>query len=91
MEVAEFTKAVKLSQYEEVLSCRSELFATALDDLHEAIWDKDLPEDFDWMADRVYGMIYKGQKMDASMFPGRAFPSSLRCIGFAASAVAGAE
>ena len=70
MEAAEFTKAVKLSQYEEGVSCRSELFAAALDDLHEAIWNENLHDDFDWMADRVYGMIYKGQEMDASVFPG---------------------
>ena len=61
---------MKLLRYEEVLSFRTELFAAALDDLHEAIWNKDLPEDFDWMADRVCGVIHKGQQMDASVFPG---------------------
>lgn len=55
-----------------------EVGIAALDDLHVAIWDQYLPKEFDWMADRVCGVMYKGQQMDASVFPG---PQAVRSPG----------
>ena len=69
MEAAEFAPSVKRLDYEDILSCRSDLLAAAFDDLHEALWGEKVPTDEDWMPERMFSLIDKGSQTSASLFP----------------------
>ena len=69
MDAAEFATVLKRLYYEEVLSFRSDLFAAALDDLHDATWNEKVPKEHDWMTERMYATIFQGSQVAVSMFP----------------------
>ena len=74
MESTEFSTLLKQLNYEDVLACRSDLLAAALDHIHEALWGEKVPTGDDWMADQMYSLIYEGSQMAASLFPGPRSP-----------------
>ena len=69
MEAAEFATVLKRLYYEEILSFRSDLFAAALDDLHDATWNEKVHEEQDWMTKRMYTTIFQESQVATSMFP----------------------
>ena len=69
MEASELSTLLKELDYEDVLTCRSDLLAAALDHLHEALWGEKVPTCRDWMADQMYSLIDDASQMAATLFP----------------------
>ena len=71
MEGVELSTLLKRLDFEDVLACRSDLLAGALNGIHDALWEKKdkVPTEEDWMADRMYSMIYEGSQMTGSLVP----------------------
>ena len=69
MGAVEFSTLLKQLDYEDVLTCRSDLLAAALDHIHDALWRKKVPTGDDWMADQMYSLIYEGSQTAAALFP----------------------
>ena len=59
MEAAELSTLMKELDYEDVLTCRSDLLAGALDDIHEALLGEKTPTGGDWMAERMISLIFQ--------------------------------
>ena len=59
MEAAEISTLMKELDYIDILTCRSDLLAGALDNIHEALLEEKTPTGGDWMAERTISLIYQ--------------------------------
>ena len=50
---------MKVLDYHDFLTCRSDLLAGALDSIHEALLEEKTPTGGDWMAKRMISLIYQ--------------------------------
>lgn len=63
IEGAELSTLMKNLYYEDVLACRSDLLAGALDDIHKALMGEKIPTGDDWMAERMYSLILQEEEV----------------------------
>ena len=70
MEGVEFSTLLKRLDYEDVLACRTDLLARAFDDIHESLMGEKIPMGDDWMAERMFSLIFQAEPVPVeSLFP----------------------